>query len=134
MFTFLLVLLIIVSVILIGAVLLQSGKGSGLAASFGGASSSADAFMGTHQLATGLSKGTWYLGGVFLVLAYVLAIMSARPSVPKSVLDQPASQLPAAQQRLPAQQAPANATPVVPLQPAPTAPTPAPAAPTKPPR
>ena len=62
MFTFLLVLLIIISVVLIGAVLLQSGKGSGLAASFGGASSSADSFMGTHQLATGLSKGTWYMG------------------------------------------------------------------------
>jgi preprotein translocase subunit SecG len=124
MFTFLLVLLIIISVVLIGAVLLQSGKGSGLAASFGGASSSADSFMGTHQLATGLSKGTWYMGGIFLLIAYMLAIMSARPSVPKSVLDQPASQLPAAQPTAPAQ-APTNAAPVVPLQPAPTAPTPA---------
>ncbi|HTG54524.1 MAG TPA: preprotein translocase subunit SecG [Gemmatimonadaceae bacterium] len=123
MFTFLLVLLIIISVILIGAVLLQSGKGSGLAASFGGASSSADSFMGTHQLATGLSKGTWYMGGIFLLIAYMLAIMSARPSVPKSILDQPASQLPAAQPTAPAQ-APTNAAPVVPLQPAPTAPTP----------
>lgn len=133
MFTFLLVLLIIISVVLIGAVLLQSGKGSGLAASFGGASSSADAFMGTHQLATGLSKGTWYMGGIFLVLAYALAIMSARPSTPKSILDQPASQLPGAQQTAPSQ-TPGNANSVVPLQPAPTAPTPAPAAPTKPPR
>ena len=123
MFTFLLVLLIIISVILIGAVLLQSGKGSGLAASFGGASSSADSFMGTHQLATGLSKGTWYMGGIFLLIAYMLAIMSARPSVPKSILDQPASQLPAAQPTAPAQ-APTNAAPVVSLQPAPTAPTP----------
>jgi preprotein translocase subunit SecG len=123
MFTFLLVLLIIISVVLIGAVLLQSGKGSGLAASFGGASSSADSFMGTHQLATGLSKGTWYMGGIFLLIAYMLAIMSARPSVPKSILDQPASQLPAAQPTAPAQ-APTNAAPVVPLQPAPTAPTP----------
>jgi len=104
-------------------VLLQSGKGSGLAASFGGASSSADSFMGTHQLATGLSKGTWYMGGIFLLIAYMLAIMSARPSVPKSILDQPASQLPAAQPTAPAQ-APTNAAPVVPLQPAPTAPTP----------
>ena len=124
MFTFLLVLLIIVSVVLIGAVLIQSGKGSGLAASFGGASSSADAFMGTHQLATGLSKGTWYMGGIFLAIAYALAIMSARPAVPKSILDQPASQLPAAQPTAPAQ-APTNAAPVVPLQPVPTAPAPA---------
>jgi preprotein translocase subunit SecG len=129
MFTFLLVLLIIVSVILIGAVLLQSGKGSGLAASFGGASSSSD-IMGTHQMATGLSKGTWYLGGVFLFLAYVLAIMSARPAVPKSALDQLA-QPPAA----PVQQAPATQAPVLPLQTAPAPPAAPPTAPAKtPPR
>jgi len=127
MYTALLVLLIIVSVILVIAVLLQSGKGSGLAASFGGASSSSDAFMGTHQIATGLSKGTWYLGGIFLFLAYVLAIMSARPAVPKSVLDQPQSQAPAS---VPAQQAPASAAPVVPLQAAPPAAPPAAPAPT----
>src|SRR5262249_35868920 len=106
----------------------QSGKGSGLAASFGGASSSADAFMGTHQLATGLSKGTWYMGGIFLLIAYSLAIMSARPSVPKSVLDQPASQLPAAQPTAPSQ-APPPAAPILPPHPAPTPPTPAPASP-----
>ena len=123
MFTALLVILIIISVILIGAVLLQSGKGSGLAASFGGASSSSDAFMGSHQIATGLGKGTWYLGGAFLLVAYVLAIMSARPAVPKSVLDQPASPLPAAPQTQPSQ------APVVPLQPVPTAPAPAPTPP-----
>ena len=40
MYTFLLVLLMIDSLVLIAAILLQSGKGSGLAASFGGVSSS----------------------------------------------------------------------------------------------
>ena len=124
MYTVLLVLLILVSVILIGAVLIQSGKGSGLAASFGGASSSSD-IMGSHQMATGIGKATWYLGGVFLLLAYVLAIMSARPTVPKSALDQ----LTAPQTQAPVQSAPTNAAPIVPLQPAPTAPT----APAKPP-
>jgi preprotein translocase subunit SecG len=117
MYTVLLVLLILVSFILIGAVLIQSGKGSGLAASFGGASSSSD-IMGSHQMATGIGKATWYLGGVFLFLAYVLAIMSARPAVPKSALDQ----LTAPQTQAPVQSAPANAAPIVPLQPAPTAP------------
>jgi preprotein translocase subunit SecG len=127
-FTALVVLLVIVAVILIAAVLLQSGKGSGLAASFGGASSSSDAIMGTHQLATGLTKWTWYLGGFFLLLAYVLAIMSARPSTPRSVLDQ------AIPQTAPVQQQPVQSNnAAVPLQlapaapPAPTAPAPAPA-------
>jgi preprotein translocase subunit SecG len=47
--TFLLTLLIIDSVILIAAVLFQAGKGGGLAASFGGVTSSADAILGTRQ-------------------------------------------------------------------------------------
>jgi len=131
MYTVLIVLLVILSIVLIGAVLLQSGKGSGLAASFGGASSSTDSFMGTHQIATGLSKGTWYLGGAFLLLAYILAIMSTRPSTPKSVLDQQTQQQAPV---VPAQQTPTNAAPVVPLQPVPTAPTPAPAPAKTPPR
>ena len=131
MFNALIVLLVVLAVILIGAILLQSGKGSGLAASFGGASSSSDSIMGTHQLATGLTKWTWYLGALFLFLAYVLAIMSARPSMPRSVLDQgappaaPAEQLPT--------NLPASSAPIVPLQPVPAAPA-APAPPTTPPR
>jgi preprotein translocase subunit SecG len=126
-FSALVVILVIVSIVLIGAILLQSGKGSGLAASFGGASSSSDV-IGTHQLATGLTKYTWYIGGFFLLLAYVLFIMSARPKSPKSILDQaPAAQQPVAPVQ---QQAPAGANPLVPLQPAPTAPAPA----TTPPR
>ena len=52
MYTFLLVLLVINSLVLIAAVLLQSGKGSGLSASFGGSSSSSDSFVGTRQAAT----------------------------------------------------------------------------------
>jgi len=129
-FSALVALLVIVSVILVGAILLQSGKGSGLAASFGGASSSSDV-IGTHQLATGLTKYTWYIGGFFLLLAYVLAIMSARPKTPKSILDRGA---PAAQQPVaPAQQAPVGTNPLVPLQPAPSAPA-APAPATTPPR
>ena len=128
-FSALVALLVIVSVILVGAILLQSGKGSGLAASFGGASSSSDV-IGTHQLATGLTKYTWYIGGFFLFLAYVLAIMSARPKNPKSILDQaPAQQQAPVQQ----QQAPTGANPLVPLQPAPTPPA-APAPATAPPR
>jgi preprotein translocase subunit SecG len=132
MYTLFLVLLIIVSLLLVGAVLLQSGKGSGLAANFGGSASSSDAFMGTRQISTWLTKGTWWLGGVFLFLSFGLAIMSARPAVPSSILDQPplSQQQPAS----PVQQAPAGANPLVPLQAAPPAPAP-PSAPAKaPPR
>src|SRR4051812_14100965 len=49
MYTFLLVLLIIDSIVLVSAILLQSGKGDGLSASFGGVSSSSDSLLGTRQ-------------------------------------------------------------------------------------
>src|SRR5919197_584322 len=94
MYTFLLVLLVLDSLILIAAVLLQSGKGGGLASSFGGASSSADAFVGTRQAANLLTKASWWCGGIFLALAFILQLMSARSSAPRSVLEQPFSQQP----------------------------------------
>ena len=88
MFTFFLTLLIIDSVVLIAAILLQSGKGNGLAASFGGVSSSADSLLGSRQAGNLLTRTSWWGGGIFLFLAFVLSISSARQRAPKSVLDQ----------------------------------------------
>ena len=130
MYTFLLIILIVVSLAVITAVLLQSGKGGGLAASFGGTSSSSDSLIGSRQAGNLLTKVSWYGGGVFLFLAFVLQLMSVRTRVPKSVLDTPLSQTPATAPA-PAtknQQAPATA-PVVPLEKAPATPAPAPSTP-----
>ena len=96
MFTFLLVLLIIDSIVLIAAVLLQAGKGNGLAASFGGVSSSADSLLGTRQAGNLLTKASWWGGGIFLFLSFVLSLASTRQRAPKSVLDQAFTQPPAA--------------------------------------
>ena len=118
MFTFLLVLLIIDSFVLIAAILLQSGKGNGLAASFGGVSSSADSLLGTRQAGNLLTKASWWGGTLFLALAFVLSLASSRQRAPKSVLDQAFTQ-PAA----PAVPAPTpNANSAIPLTPAPTTP------------
>jgi preprotein translocase subunit SecG len=87
MYTFLLILLILDAVVLAVAVLLQSGKGGGLAASFGGASSSSDSLIGTRQAGNLLTKASWWCGGIFLGLAFILQIMSSRSAAPKSVLD-----------------------------------------------
>ena len=87
MYSFLLVLLVIDSIVLIAAILLQSGKGSGLAASFGGVSSSADSLLGTRQAGNLLTKASWWGGGIFLFLAFVLSLSTARSRTPKSVLD-----------------------------------------------
>jgi preprotein translocase subunit SecG len=95
MYTFLLVLLIIDSIVLIAAILLQSGKGSGLAASFGGVSSSADSLLGTRQAGNLLTKASWWGGGIFLFLAFVLSLTMAKSRAPKSVLDDAFTQPPA---------------------------------------
>lgn len=122
MYTFLLVILIIDALILGTAVLLQAGKGGGLAASFGGASSSSDSLLGTRQAGNILTKTSWWAGGIFIGLAFILQLMSARSRVPTSILDQamtPAAQTaPAA-----APGAEPSAQSAVPLEAAPTTPT-----------
>ena len=120
-------LLILDAFVVVAAILLQSGKGGGVAASFGGASSSADAFMGVRQAGNLLTKLSWWGGGIFLGLAFVLQIASTRQRVPTSVLDQtftaPASvPAPVANPNAPAaplQSAPAGAVPVAPARPTP---------------
>ncbi len=112
LYNFLLVILVIDAFVLIAVILLQSGKGSGLAANFGGASSSPDAFIGIRQAGNLLTKATWWSSGIFLALAFVLQIMSTRAQVPKSVLeDALGNPAPAA----PVAPAPNTTAPAVPL-------------------
>ena len=88
LYTILLILLIIDSLVLVAAILLQSGQGGGMAASFGGVSSSASSFLGTRQAGNLLTKASWWCGGLFLGLSFLLALASTRSRAPKSVLDQ----------------------------------------------
>jgi preprotein translocase subunit SecG len=129
MYTFLLVLLVITSIVLVSAILLQAGKGNGLAATFGGVSSSADSLLGTRQAGNLLTKASWWGGGLFLFLSLVLSIASTHRRAPKSVLDQAFTQ--------PAAPAPAATAPAggatggaagIPLTPAPSTPAGQPAA------
>ena len=114
LYNILLVILVIDAIMLIAAILLQSGKGSGLAANFGGASSSPDAFIGIRQAGTILTKATWWGAGVFLLLAFVLQIMSTRAQVPKSVLEDTfGNPAPAA----PINTSPTTTAPAIPLTP-----------------
>jgi preprotein translocase subunit SecG len=94
MYTFLLVILVVDSLVLVAAVLMQAAKGGGLAASFGGVSTAADAFMGSRQAGNVLTKLSWWTGGIFLVLAFVLQLMSTRGRTPSSILDQGLAQPP----------------------------------------
>jgi len=137
MYTFLLVLLILDSLVLIAAILLQSGKGTGLSASFGGVSSYADTLLGTRQAGNLLTKTSWWGGGLFLFLALVLSVASTQRRTPKSVLDQAFTQpaapaapatgttAPGAAAGVPLTPAPSTAAPAVPGTSQPAAPAPA---------
>ena len=73
--TVLMVVDFIVCVALIGAVLLQTGRGAGLSSSFGGGDG---AFFGRgNDLDTVLSKATIVLGTAFGVITLALAKLNA---------------------------------------------------------
>ncbi|HWA41230.1 MAG TPA: preprotein translocase subunit SecG [Gemmatimonadales bacterium] len=122
MYTFLIILILIVCLVLAGAVLLQSGQGGGLASLGGGP---AENIVGGRQAETILTKGTWYLGAAFMFLALVLSVMSTRRGPEQSRTQELLQQQ---QQTLPTQ---GGALPLGPSAPASTAPaqgtTPAPA-------
>ena len=114
MYTFLLIILILDALVLIASVLMQAAKGGGLAASFGGVSTAADSFIGTRQAGNVLTKISWWTGGLFLGLAFMLQLMSTRTRTPSSILDQGLSRTPTT---TPAPVAPPPQS-VVPLTPA----------------
>jgi preprotein translocase subunit SecG len=85
MYAFLLSLLVLDGLFLGVVILLQSGKGGGLAAMGGGAAAT-DGILGGRQATTVLTRATWIGGGAFMALALVLSIMSSRAQQPQSIL------------------------------------------------
>jgi preprotein translocase subunit SecG len=120
MYTFLFTILVLDAIVLVIAILLQSGKGSGLAASFGGASSAAETVIGTRQAGNLLTRTSWWAGGIFLGLSFILQLAGARQRSPRSVLDQTfgGAPAPAAAGRAPGQGGTPSTAPAVPLTPA----------------
>ena len=76
MYTLILVVHVLISLVLVVAVLLQAGKGGGLATAFGGGG--AQSIFGGRGAATFLSKATVVLGGLFFLTSLSLALMSTR--------------------------------------------------------
>ncbi|MFN2433561.1 MAG: preprotein translocase subunit SecG [Gemmatimonadota bacterium] len=86
MIAFLMVLFLLVCFGLVVCVLLQSGKGGGLAAGFGGSGTGFE-LLGGRQTATFLHQATRWLGGAFLALAFLIAILTARGNRPGSLIE-----------------------------------------------
>lgn len=96
MYGLLLALLILDGLFLSIVILLQAGKGGGLAAMGGGAAAT-DGVMGGRQATTLLTRATWSSGTAFMVLALVLSIMSGSGESATSVIrpDAPQNAAPA---------------------------------------
>lgn len=87
MYGILLGILILDGIFLGVVVLLQSGKGGGLAAMGGGAAAT-DGILGGRQATTMLTRATWTTGSVFMALSLILSIMSSIAQRPQSILRQ----------------------------------------------
>lgn len=85
MYGFLLAVLVLDGIFMTVIILLQSGKGGGLAA-VGGGSAMTEGILGGRQATTVLTRATWISGTIFMVLALVLSIMSSRARQPTSVI------------------------------------------------
>jgi preprotein translocase subunit SecG len=108
-------ILILDSLILATAVLLQAGQGGGLATMGGGAGT--ETIMGGRQATTLLTKVTWWTAGIFLFLSLVLTFMTQAGTQVRSVLEGQAQQ----------QQAPTPVTPTpLPIETQPATPPPPP--------
>jgi preprotein translocase subunit SecG len=119
---------ILVALIMVGVILLQSGKGAEIGAAFGGSSQTV---FGSRGASSFLSKMTAVAAAIFMISSLTLAILSKRQNYASTLgLDKPT----------PGQSAPA--APSAPALPAPTQPmtdqhphdssSPAPAAPAQP--
>lgn len=69
MYSLVIALMILASVLMCGIVLIQESKGGGLASSF----SSSNQIMGVRKTTDFLEKGTWVLAGAMVILSVVSA-------------------------------------------------------------
>jgi len=101
MFILIVTIHIIVSLVIIGLVLLQAGKGADIGSAFGGSGS--QAVFGSMGTPTVLGKATAVVAAVFMITSFGLSIMSHRRAVsimpasgPAAPATPPASGAPAA--------------------------------------
>lgn len=96
---FLYTIFILICVLLMVSVLLQSGKGGGLAGTFGGSSQ----YLGGRGTATFLTKATTTLAAIFMLMAILLSTLGGRTYSSRDQQTEAQRQM---QQTAPAQVAP----------------------------
>jgi preprotein translocase subunit SecG len=122
MYTFLIIIHLFVSFIMIGAILLQAGKGAEIGAAFGGSSQT---IFGSRGAATFLSKMTVAAAIVFMLTSLSLAFLSRERAGERSIMNglpaapSSASTVPAAPPTAQPSQLPQASVPAAPQAPAP---------------
>lgn len=76
MYTFIVILILVVCVLLALVVLVQNSKGGGLAANF----SAPTQVLGARQSADFIEKATWWLAGILIALSLLATALIPRPT------------------------------------------------------
>ena len=84
LYTLLIILHVFVCFLMIGAILLQSGKGAEIGAAFGGSSQTV---FGSRGPANFLSKFTVVVAAVFMLTSFSLAILAKQRNFASTVID-----------------------------------------------
>ncbi|MCE3075641.1 preprotein translocase subunit SecG [Chryseobacterium gwangjuense] len=109
-FTLLMVLIMIASILLTIVVMAQNPKGGGLSSTFGGASS---AQFGVQRTNDFMEKATWTLGAVIIILILISVVITGKPSQAAPATQQPVKKEAPVQKSAPASQ---STTPVAPTK------------------
>nr|WP_319401349.1 preprotein translocase subunit SecG [uncultured Carboxylicivirga sp.] len=104
MYSFISILVIIASILLILIVLVQNSKGGGLASNF----SASNQVMGVRKTTDFLEKATWTLAGALLVLSFVAVMVLPKATAGGAEVDEKINALPQQQQEVPAFPTPAQ--------------------------
>src|SRR3990167_8027812 len=84
LYTLIIILHVLVCFLMIGAILLQSGKGAEIGAAFGGSSQTV---FGSRGPANFLSKFTVVVAAVFMLTSFSLAILARERTFSSTVID-----------------------------------------------
>ena len=103
MYTLIVILILIVSVLLALIVLVQNSKGGGLVSNFGGANQ----MMGVRQTTDFLEKATWTLAGVLVLLCLISSITLPKNNIEGTPKSEVSSQIETVLPSAPATEAPA---------------------------
>ena len=83
MYSFVSILVMLVSILLVLIVLVQNSKGGGLASNF----SASNQIMGVRKTTDVVEKATWTLAGALLILSFVTVMVLPKEQGRKSLID-----------------------------------------------